>query len=219
MSGSASGQEPKSQPNWSGGPPRPPKKTARGLEDGSPDDDNPLERLPEAAEELLSQVYQELRRLAACKMAHEAPGQTVQPTALVHEIWMRLFGGDGLLCPNRAYFFAVAGEAMRRILVENARRKKRLKNGGNLERVDVQGAELAAPGPDDELLAVDEVLNRFAEEEPRAAQVVKLLYFVRLTQEQAAHELGLSVATIERDWAFGRAWLKREIQRNRQALS
>ncbi len=106
---------------------------------------------------------------------------------------------------------------MRRILVEGARRKKRLKHGGALERVDLEGVELAAPGPDDEVLAVDEVLNRFAEEEPRAAQLVKLRYFVGLTQEQAAHELGISLATVERDWAFARAWLRREIQRSRKA--
>jgi RNA polymerase sigma factor (TIGR02999 family) len=172
---------------------------------------------PEAEAELLARIYDELRTLAAAKMAREAPGQTLQPTALVHEAWLRLGLVNGARFPNHVYFFAAAGEAMRRILVEIARRKKRVKHGGNLERVDLEGVELAAPGPDDEVLAVDEVLNRFAEEEPRAARVVKLLYFVRLTQEQAAHQLGVSVATVERDWAFARAWLKREIQRNREA--
>jgi RNA polymerase sigma factor (TIGR02999 family) len=173
------------------------------------------EGCPEAGEELLSQVYQELRRLAAFKMAAEAPGQTLQPTALVHEAWLRLFGDDGLHCPNRAYFFAAAGEAMRRILVDRARRKKRLKRGGNLERVDIDNLDLAAPLPDDDLLALDEALNQLAESEPRAAELVKLCFFVGLTQEQAAKELGVSIATVEREWAFARAWLFREIQTSR----
>jgi len=170
---------------------------------------------PEAAEELLSHVYHELRALAACKMSHEAPGQTLQPTALVHEAWLRLGGGNGARFPDRAYFFAAAGEAMRRILVEIARRKKRLKHGGHLERVDIDKVDLAAPRPDDELLAVDEALTRLAERDPRAAELVKLLYFVELTQDQAAKELGISVATVERQWAFARAWLFREIQKSR----
>jgi RNA polymerase sigma factor (TIGR02999 family) len=174
---------------------------------------------PKGAEELLSRVYRELRTLAACKMAHEAPGQTLQPTALVHEVWLRLGIGEGARFPDRAYFFAAAGEAMRRILVEVARRKKRLKHGGNLERVDIEKVDLAAPLPDDELLAVDEALTRFAESEPRAAELVKLLFFVRMTQEQAASEMGVSISTIERTWAFARAWLFREIQKNRNAPS
>ncbi len=168
---------------------------------------------PEDGEELLSHVYQQLRALAAARMAREAPGQTLQPTALVHEAWVRLGLGNGAQFPDRAYFFAAAGEAMRRILVESARRKKRLKHGGNLERVNIENVELAAPGPDDELLAVDEVLNRFAEVDRRAAELVKLLYFVGLTQEQAAQELGVSLATVERDWVFARAWLRREIRK------
>jgi RNA polymerase sigma factor (TIGR02999 family) len=174
---------------------------------------------PEAAGELWSQVYRELRALAAYKMAHEAPGQTLQPTALVHEAWLRLGGGEGTRFPNRAYFFAAAGEAMRRILVEAARRKKRLKHGGNLERVDIENVDLVAPLPDDELLALDEALTRLAQSDPRAAELVKLLFFVRLTQEQAAKELGISVATVERTWAFARAWLYRDIQKNRNAPS
>jgi RNA polymerase sigma factor (TIGR02999 family) len=151
---------------------------------------------PEAGEELLSHVYHELRTLAACKMAHEAPGQTLQPTALVHEAWLRLGGGGRQRFPGRAYFFAAAGEAMRRILVEAARRKKRLKHGGNLERVDIENVVLAAPLPDDELLALDEALTRLAESDLRAADLVKLLFFVRMTQEQAAKELGISLATV-----------------------
>jgi RNA polymerase sigma factor (TIGR02999 family) len=174
---------------------------------------------PHAAEELLSHVYHELRTLAAWMMAREAPGQTLQPTALVHEAWVRLGIGEGARFPDRAYFFAAAGEAMRRILVEAARRKKRLKHGGNLERVDIENVDLAAPLPDDELLALDEALTRFAESEPRAAELVELLFFVGLTQEQAAKELGISVATVERQWAFARAWLFRDIQKSRNAPS
>ncbi len=169
----------------------------------------------QAAEELLSHVYRELRVLAACKMAHEAAGQTLQPTALVHEAWLRLGGGEGQRFPDRAYFFAAAGEAMRRILVENARRKKRLKRGGNSQRVDIESVELASPLPDEELLALDEALGRLVEAEPRAAELVKLCFFVGLTQEQAATELGVSISTVERTWAFARAWLFREIQKGR----
>jgi RNA polymerase sigma factor (TIGR02999 family) len=173
---------------------------------------------PEAAGELLPHVYHELRTLAARKMAHEAPGQTLQPTALVHEAWLRLGIGEGARFPSRAYFFAAAGEAMRRILVEAARRKKRLKHGGSLERVDIENVGLASPLPDDDLLALDEALTRLAELHPRAAELVKLLFFVELTQEQAAKELGISVATVERRWAFARAWLFREIQKSRNSL-
>jgi RNA polymerase sigma factor (TIGR02999 family) len=169
------------------------------------------------AQELLPLVYDELRRLAAWRLANEQPGQTLQPTALVHEAWLRMVGGDGLHGLSRAYFFAAAGEAMRRILVENARRKNRLKRGGNLERVDIDHVDLASPVPDDDLLALDEALNQLAESEPRAAEVVKLCFFVGLSQEQAAKELGVSVATVERQWAFARAWLFREIQKSRNA--
>ena len=129
---------------------------------------------PEAEGELLARVYHELRALAASKMAREVPGQTLQPTALVHEAWLRLGGGEGARFASRAYFFAAAGEAMRRILVENARRKKRLKRGGNFDRVDIADVDLAAPLPDDQLLALDEALTRLAESEPRAAELVKL---------------------------------------------
>jgi RNA polymerase sigma factor (TIGR02999 family) len=172
---------------------------------------------PAAEEKLLSHVYRELRVLAACKMAREAPGQTLQPTALVHEAWLRLGAGEGARFPCRAYFFAAAGEAMRRILVEAARRKQRLKHGGNLERVDIEHVVLAAPLPDDDLLALDEALTRLAESEPRAVELVKLCYFVGLTQEQAAHEMGISVSTVERTWAYARAWLFREIRKGQGA--
>ncbi len=170
---------------------------------------------PKAEEELLSRVYHELRALAASMMAHEAPGQTLQPTALVDEAWLRLFGSAKPRCPDRAYFFAAAGKAMRRILVENARRKKCRKRGGNLEKVDIEEVELAPPLPDEDLLAVDEALDRLAERDPFAAKLVHLCFFVGLTQEQASKELGVSVATVERTWAYTRAWLFRELEKSR----
>ena len=169
---------------------------------------------PLAPEQLLTEVYQELRRLAAHKMAGEAPGHTLQATALVHEAWLRLGAGSSEHFSNRAHFFAAAGEAMRRILVENARRKKRLKRGGDQQRVDLEVIELPAPMPDEELLALDEALTRLGETETRAAELVKLLYFVGLTQEEAAKELGVSLSTVERTWAYARAWLFREMQRS-----
>ena len=168
-----------------------------------------------AADELLPLVYQELRRLAAHKMAGEASGHTLQPTALVHEAFLRLVGsGQAQQWDGRGHFFAAAAEAMRRILVESARRKKRLKHGGQLERVDVDAVDIPSPMPDDELLAVDEALDRLAKVDTRAAQMVKLCFFVGLTQEQAGQELGISLATAERLWGFARAWLFRELQRN-----
>jgi RNA polymerase sigma factor (TIGR02999 family) len=168
-----------------------------------------------AANELLPLVYQELRRLAAYKMANEAPGHTLQPTALVHEAYLRLVGANQpQQWDGRGHFFAAAAEAMRRILVESARRKKRLKHGGELQRVDVDAVELALPLPDDELLALDEALDRLAIVDTCAAEVVKLCFFVGLTQEQAAKELGISLATAERLWGFARAWLFREMQKS-----
>ena len=167
---------------------------------------------PRAPDKMLVEVYQELRRLAAYKMAGEAPGHTLQPTALVHEAWLRL-GGGGQPFENRAHFFAAAGEAMRRILVENARRKKRLKRGGDQHRVDFDEIEIPAPMPDEELLALDEALDRLAEADARAAELVKICFFVGLTQEQAAKELGVSISTVERTWAYARAWLFRELQK------
>jgi RNA polymerase sigma factor (TIGR02999 family) len=170
---------------------------------------------PKSEEGLFSRVYHELRTLAAAMLAREAPSQTSQPTALVNEAWLRLFGRDRPHYPDRACFFAALGKAMRRVLVEKARRRKRLKRGGNLERLDIEGLELAVPFPDDEVLAVDEALDRLAESDPRAAELVNLCYFVGLTQKEAAKELGVSVATIERTWAFARAWLFRELERSR----
>jgi len=173
-----------------------------------------------AADQLLPLVYDELRKLAAYKMAKEAPGHTLQPTGLVHEAWLRLVKPEGQArFENRAHFFGAAAEAMRRILVESARRKKRLKHGGQFERVDVDAVDLPLPMPDDELLALDAALDRLATVDARAADVVKLCFFVGLTQEQAAKELGLSLTTAERLWSFARAWLFREMQRDRDATS
>ena len=173
-----------------------------------------------SAEQLLPIVYNELRKLAAHKMANEASGHTLQPTALVHEAWLRLLKPEEQArFENRAHFFGSAAEAMRRILVESARRKKRLKHGGQLERVNVNAVDLPFPMPDDELLALDEALDRLATVDARAAEVVKLCFFVGLTQEQAAKELGLSLATAERLWSFARAWLFREMQKERDAAS
>ena len=168
---------------------------------------------PRAAEELLPLVYDELRKLAAHKMAAEAPGQTLQATALVHEAWLRIAGSNAQAWEGRRHFFAAAAEAMRRILVEAARRKKRLKHGGNVARVEIDAVDLPAPMPDDELLALDEALTRFAGVNPRGAELVKLCFFVGLTQEQAAKELGLSLSTAERLWAYARAWLFRAMRK------
>ena len=169
------------------------------------------------AGELFPLLYDELRRIAAHKLAHEPPGHTLQPTALVHEAWLRLAGAGEPAWQNRAHFFAAAAEAMRRILVESARRKQRLKRGGDRERVDIEAVDLPLPLPDEELLALDEALDRLTEFDTRAAQVVKLCFFVGLTHEQAARELDVSVSTVERLWAFARAWLFREMHPERRA--
>jgi RNA polymerase sigma factor (TIGR02999 family) len=167
-----------------------------------------------AADELLPLVYSELRKLAAYHMARESSEHTLQPTALVHEAYLRLVGsGDAKQWSGRTHFFGAAAEAMRRILIEAARRKQRLKHGGKLERLNVEDVELALPMPGDELLALDEAIDRLATVDGRAAQVVKLCFFAGLTQEQAAEELGVSVATAERRWSFARAWLFRELRK------
>jgi RNA polymerase sigma factor (TIGR02999 family) len=160
------------------------------------------------AEELLPLVYQELRRLAAHKMAQEAPGQTLQPTALVHEAWLRL-GADGQTpWRNRAHFFAAAAEAMRRILVERARRRTALKRGGGARPASLDEVEIPIVVADDErLLAVDEALEQFAAIEPRKAELVKLRYFTGMTFEEAASVLGIAVPTAYEWWAYSRAWL------------
>ena len=165
-----------------------------------------------AGEELLPLVYAELRRLARAKMAREQPGHTLQPTALVHEAWMRL--GDQRF-ESRAHFFAAAAEAMRRILVESARRKLREKRGSRPEHFDVDEIEIVAPATDnDELLAIHEALDRLAAHDARKAELVKLRYFAGLSFEETANILGISVPTAHRDWAYARAWLHEEINRD-----
>ena len=172
-----------------------------------------------AAEELLPLVYGELRRLAAQKMAREQPGHTLQATALVHEAWLRLGADAQPGWQTRAHFFAAAAEAMRRILVERARRKHREKRGGGAEHVDVAELEIAAPlGNEEESLAVHEALDRLAAHDARKAEVVKLRYFVGFSFEEAAEVLGISVPTAKRDWAYARAWLHQEIGPDRQPL-
>lgn len=166
---------------------------------------------PQAAEELLPLVYDELRQLAAQKLSHEKPGQTLQATALVHEAWLRLVGEEYRFNGAR-HFFLMAAEAIRRILVENARRKRRPKHGGHLERVDVEPVNVTCVLPDDQVLAVNEGLNRLAVVNARATEVVKLRFFAGLTESQVAEHLGISAATVERTWAFARAWLFQDIQ-------
>lgn len=164
-----------------------------------------------AADELLPVVYEELRLLAAQKMSHERPGQTLQATALVHEAYIRLVGPEAQSWDSRGHFFAAAAEAMRRILIENARRKQRRKHGGAHERVDLQNADLAVEGPSDDLIALDEALTKLAREDPIVADLVKMRYFAGLTLEQAAEILGIARRTADRYWAYARAWLHREI--------
>ena len=171
---------------------------------------------PQAAAALLPLVYQELRRLAAHKMALEAPGQTLQPTALVHEAWLRLASQENQTYANRTHFFAVAAEAMRRILIDRARRRGAVRRGGCALRVDTDALQIAAPVPEDELLALDDALQRLAEREPQKAELVKLRYFVGLTLAEAGELLGFSEPTAKRHWAYARAWLFRELERQRK---
>jgi RNA polymerase sigma factor (TIGR02999 family) len=168
---------------------------------------------PKAASELLPLVYTELRHLAGARMANEQPGQTLQPTALVHEAWLRLVASDQQTWQNRAHFFGAAAEAMRRILIDNARRKRARKHGGGQQRLDVADLDLAAAAKDDELLAVHEALDKFAALEPQKAELVKLRYFAGLKIEEAAQVLGVSEPTANRWWAYSRAWLFQEISR------
>lgn len=165
-----------------------------------------------ASEELLPLVYDELRRIAATRMANEAAGQTLQPTALVHEAWLRLVGGGDRTWQNRAHFFGAAAEAMRRILIENARRKSRLKRGGGLARVDLDEIELADTTPDDKILLIDEALGRLEAEDPGKARIVSLKFFGGLTNQEVAQSLGVTERTVERQWAFAKAWMFRCIR-------
>ena len=160
-----------------------------------------------APSELLPLVYEELRKLAAHKLSNEAPGQTLQATALVHEAWLRLVRADGQDFQNRGHFFAAAAEAMRRILIERARRKSARRHGGGLERVDLDQIDLPEKASDDLLLRVDAALEALTREDPRSAELVKLRFFAGLSVEEAAQALGVTDRTVRRDWRFARAWL------------
>ena len=175
---------------------------------------------PSAAGQLLPLVYDELRKLAAHRMAHEAPGHTLQGTALVHEAYLRLVGDEPARhWDSRGHFFAAAAEAMRRILVENARRKQRHKHGGGLQRIDLDDVADLAETPAENLLALDEALTRLAALEPHKAELVKLRYFVGFSFEETAETLGISVPTAKSEWAYARAWLHRQIASDRLRTS
>jgi RNA polymerase sigma factor (TIGR02999 family) len=166
---------------------------------------------PLASEKLLPLVYDELRRLAASRMAHEAPGQTLQPTALVHEAWLRLVGEGERTWENRAHFFRAAAQAMRRILVDRARHKASLKAGGGLQRLDIQGLDLAATSPDDRVLLINESLEQLEKEDPNSARVVLLKFFAGLTNEEVARILDVAERTVRRQWAYAQAKLFRMV--------
>jgi RNA polymerase sigma factor (TIGR02999 family) len=166
---------------------------------------------PHAAERLLPLVYEELRRLATYKMSHEPPGQTLQPTALVHEAYLRLVDHPERHWDGRAHFFGAAAEAMRRILIDNARRKQAARHGGGQQRADLNEIDIAATVADEELLSVNEALEKFASLDRQKAELVKLRYFVGMTIEEAAEALGIGTATAKRWWAYSRAWLQAEM--------
>jgi RNA polymerase sigma factor (TIGR02999 family) len=172
-----------------------------------------------AANELLSLVYEELRRLAAAKMASEAPGHTLQATALVHEAWLRLTSDEKRKWNDRTHFFAAAAEAMRRILVDNARRKRAERHGGDRQRIEMPEIASAVSESEDKVLLVNEALEKFALLDPQKAELVKLRYFVGMTLDQTAEALGISERTAKRYWAFARAWLHEEIKAQLQAAS
>jgi RNA polymerase sigma factor (TIGR02999 family) len=165
-----------------------------------------------ASQELLPLVYDELRRLAAARMARESAGHTLQPTALVHEAWLRLVNDADRSWNNRAYFFAAAAEAMRRILVEHARRKSRLKHGGGQERVNIEDLDLAGATPDEKLLLVNEALEQMERENPERARVVVLRYFAGLTNKEVAETLGISERSVDRHWVCAKTWLFNQIR-------
>jgi RNA polymerase sigma factor (TIGR02999 family) len=163
------------------------------------------------AEELLPLVYEELRRLAAAKLANEAPGQTLQPTALVHEAWLRLGGAGGQGWNGREHFFRAAAEAMRRILVDRARQRRAERNGHNPQRAELPDSKIQAPSGDDQMLAIHEALGLLALRDPLSADLVKLRYFAGLSMAEAAGSLGLSLRTAERMWTFAKSWLREQI--------
>ncbi len=166
----------------------------------------------QAADQLLVLVYDELRRLAASRLAQEAPGQTLQPTALVHEAWLRLVGDQNPSFKDRTHFFRASAEAMRRILIDRARRKKTQRHGGGFQRVEFDDFDPAAASADDQLLAVNEALDKLAMEHPVQGELVKLRYFAGLTNEEVSEVLGISVSTVKNYWTFSRAWLLNEME-------
>ena len=166
----------------------------------------------QAAEALLVLVYDELRRLAGAKLVHEAPGQTLQPTALVHEAWLRLMGKQTLSFNDREHFFRACAEAMRRILIDRARKRHTGRHGGAYQRVDFEDFDLACPVVDEQLLVVNEALDRFALRYPVQAELVKLRYFAGLTNEEVSEVLAISVSTAKKHWTFSRAWLLNEMK-------
>lgn len=167
---------------------------------------------PQAADQLLPLVYDELRKLAAVRMANEKAGQTLQPTALVHEVWLKIAGQSNEHFANRRHFFKTAATAMQQILIDNARRKQRLKHGANQIGEELHESRIAVAVPSEELLAVNDALAALAREDPEAAEVVQMRYFVGMTVPEIAVALGLSARTVDRHWAFARAWLKRTIR-------
>jgi RNA polymerase sigma factor (TIGR02999 family) len=175
---------------------------------------------PSAAEQLLPHIYDELRKLAAAKMKHESPGQTLQATALVHEAYVRLVGGDDAQHWNsRGHFFAAAAEAMRRILINRARDKQRLKRGGRRQRIDLDAIEVALDTPDEDLLALDEALERLTAQDRLSSDLVKLRFFVGMSQREAAQALDIPRRTADRHWAYARAWLARRLQESPRTAS
>lgn len=168
---------------------------------------------PKSAEDLLPLVYAELRRLAAHRLSGDPAGITLQPTALVHEAWLRLVGGQPRTFDGRKHFFAAAAEAMRRILIDRAREKQSLKRGANSARVNLEDIEVAIQASDDALLALDEALGKFLKVDPQAARLIELRFFVGLTNEEAGEVMGISERSAKRCWTFGRAWLYRELNR------
>jgi RNA polymerase sigma factor (TIGR02999 family) len=168
-----------------------------------------------AAEELLPLVYDELRKLAAARMAQESETSTLQPTALVHEAWLRLVGSEQKAWKNRGHFFAAAAEAMRRILIDNARRKQALKRGARTERLDLDRIDVAVEADEESLLLINEALEKLAVQDPQGAELVKLRFFIGLSYEEAAQVLGISERSAKRCWTFARAWLYRELSRAR----
>lgn len=178
-----------------------------------------LNRMPwdasRTAEQLLPMIYEELRQMARGQMANEAAGHTLQPTALVHEAWLRLTAAKQVSWQNRAHFFGAAAEAMRRILVDHIRRRQTLKRGADAPREPLQESALVLQAPSEEILAVHESLDALAQEDPKAAELVKLRYFVGMNREEAAAALELTPRTADRLWAYARVWLRREIRKQR----